>query len=309
MNPLKELILELSYNCNLACIMCGFGGHPVRSDRFMSKETLTRALDAVHLPPETIRLNGRGESTIHPDFIQLLGYVATRFPQSRINLFSHLSTASEAVMSALLEHRVQLFISFDSPDPGRFVSIRVRSNFNRILANLDRLADSEPRPFLIFTLQEVNFDDVAPMARFAAERRMHLLVNTVRRDQGIEPFREMVQQRADYLRSAFEEAKAVFSGTGLRCILPDQVQGIHLGSSVAQTTYGSRNSCPAIESELCVLYDGTATPCNMFNPYVYGSLVHENLVSLRSGDKFRWFKENHKEHYYCSNCACLGETS
>lgn len=307
--PLRELILELSYNCDLACIMCGFGGKRVEACRFMTEATLRRALDAVGAPPQAIRLNGRGEGTLHPQFARMLQLVRERYPSAQINLFSHMSWDRPAVMDALLRNAVQLFVSMDSPDPQRLEAIRRRARFEKIVANLDRLRDHAPRPFVIFTLQEENFGDVAAMAEFAAGRNLHLLVNTVRRDEGIEPFRAMVDARAEELRDAFRRAAEAFRGKGVTCHLPDQVQGTVISPENTVPTYGGRDRCPAIDQELCVLYDGTATPCNMFNPYEYGSILQHSLAGLREGHAFVWFREQHKQHPYCSNCACLGGTA
>ncbi|MCB1048444.1 MAG: SPASM domain-containing protein [Calditrichaeota bacterium] len=309
MKPLRELILELSYNCDLACIMCGFGGKRVDKGRFMTETTLLRALDAVGVPPQAIRLNGRGESTLHPQFGLMLQLVRERFPMSQINLFSHMSWDRPSVMDALLWNAVQIFISLDSSDPQRLEAIRHRACFEKIVANLDRLRDYTPRPFVIFTLQEENFGDIAAMAEFAAERNLHLLVNTVRRDEGIEPFRDMVAARADVLRDAFHRAGEVFRGRTVTCHLPDRVQGIIISDQDTVTTYGGMEHCPAIAQELCVLFDGTATPCNMFNPYVYGSVMQQSLTQLYESEAFRWFENNHKQQQYCANCACLGGTA
>lgn len=305
----NELILELSYNCDLACAMCGFGGKDVEPTRFMSPETVTRVLAAIDPPPGVVRLNGRGESTIHPKFVEILRQVRARCPAARINLFSHLSWSRSGVLDALVDCGVQLFISMDSPDPARLEAIRRRARYEKIVANIERLASHTPRPFLIFTLQEANFDDVVPMARFSVERRLHLLVNTVRRDKGIETFQEMVRARADELRLAFREVAALYRGQQVACYLPDRIQGVPISSDGTQATYGGRSGCPAIERELCVLFDGTVTPCNMFNPFVYGNILESSLAEIREGERFRWFRENHKQHPYCSNCACLGGTA
>lgn len=306
---LSELILELSYNCDLACVMCGFGGKVVEPSRFMAIETVTRILDAVDPPPRVIRLNGRGESTIHPRFVEILHHVRERFPKTQINLFSHFSWSRPRVMKALIDCGVQLFISMDSPDPQRLSAIRRRSRYDRIVANLDRLASHAPRPFLIFTLQEANFDDVVPMATFAVDRELHLLVNTVRRDEGIETFQQLVRTRSDDLRRAFREVIELYRGRSVACYLPDRIQGVAITTSGTQATYGNRTRCPAIDRELCVLFDGTATPCNMFNPYSYGNVLETPLAEIRAGERYRWFTENHKQHPYCANCACLGGTA
>jgi len=43
-------------------------------------------------------------------------------------------------------------------------------------------------------------------------------------------------------------------------------------------THGFLNHCPALDSELCILYNGDVTPCNMFNPYVYGN-IHKDIIN------------------------------
>lgn len=306
---LTELILELSYNCDLACVMCGFGGKRVSPERFMTEDTLRRVLDSVGLPPRSIRLNGRGESTLHPEFVRMLGLVRARFPTARVNLFSHMSWDKPRLLDALIENHVQLFISMDSPDPDRLQRIRRRCRPEKLMLNLERLRGHQPRPFLIFTLQEENFDDVVPMARFAAERDLHLLINAVRRDHGIEPFQAMVASRVDELRTAFEAALDAHRGRESTCHVPDRVQGVAILPNRAVATYGGRQHCPAIERELCVLFDGTVTPCNMFNPFVYGNILERSLMEIRTGPEFLWFRANHKAHPYCTNCACLGGTA
>lgn len=309
MKQLNELILELSYNCDLACVMCGFGGKRVDRGRFMTEETVARILDAIEPSPRVIRLNGRGESTIHPRFVPILQQVRARCPEAGINLFTHLSWRRPAMMDALIEAGVQLFVSMDSHVPERLHAIRRRSKHKLIVANLDRLAEHTPRPFLIFTLQEENFDDVVPMARFAVERNLHLIVNTIRRDEGIEPFVELVHQRADDLRRAFSQVTELYRDQSVRCLLPDRVQGLAIAEEGTQATHGGLPRCPVIDQELCVLYDGTVTPCNMFNPYVYGNILQSSLDEIVAGERFAWFSENHKSHPYCSNCACLGGTA
>lgn len=308
-DALDELILELSYNCDLDCVMCGFGGKPVERERFMTEETLSRVLDAVGPPPRVIRLNGRGESTLHPHFVAILRDVRHRYPDAQINLFSHLSWSRPGMIEALIECKVQLFVSIDSPDPGRLAMIRRRSRYERVLANIKNLASHSPRPFLIFTLQEENFDDVVPIARFALDHDLHLIVNAVRRDVGIEPFRDLVLARVGDLRASFQEVSALYLGRNLQCILPDRVQGHAINAAGTRATFGGRARCPVIDHEICVLYDGTVTPCNMFNPYVYGNILQAPLTEIRLGQQFRWFSENHKQHPYCSNCACLGGTA
>ncbi|MDW8086353.1 MAG: SPASM domain-containing protein, partial [Ignisphaera sp.] len=56
---------------------------------------------------------------------------------------------------------------------------------------------------------------------------------------------------------------------------------------------------------LCILYDGTVTPCNMFNPYPYGNIKSQSLEQIWNGDRRLAFIDNHKYDTYCRNCAYI----
>lgn len=308
MQQLKELIIELSHNCNLACIMCGFGGQPVRAERFMSHETLERVLGQMAVAPHAIRLNGRGESTIHPNFVAMVERVHAAFPDAVLNLFTNLSTSRPTVIDALLRYDMQLFVSLDSTDAAELESIRRGCRQSVILANLDRLGSLSRRPFIVFTMQEANLHRVEEIARFARSRSFHLLLNTIRRDVGIEPFVEMVSDQAELLRDTFARICALYDGSGLTCLLPDQIHGIPVRQGTALTC-GGQASCPALEQEICILVNGDVTPCNMFNPFVFGNVGTTSLDEILRGPNRAWFRANHKDHYYCANCACMGGTA
>lgn len=308
MQQLKELILELSHNCNLACVMCGFGGQPVSRERFMSQDMLNRILSQVPSAPQAIRLNGRGESTIHPEFVAMADRVHAAFPDAVLNLFTNLSISRPAVIDTLLRHDMQLFVSLDSTDAAELEAIRRGCLQSVILANLDRLAGLDRRPFIVFTMQEANLHRIGEMARFARARSFHLLLNTIRRDEGIKPFVELVASRAEALRDTFAAIRALYEGSGLACLLPDQIHGIAMANGTVPTC-GSRAACPALEQEICILANGDVTPCNMFNPFVFGNVGTTPLAEILAGSERASFRVRYKEHYYCANCACMGGTT
>ena len=72
----------------------------------------------------------------------------------------------------------------------------------------------------------------------------------------------------------FEKVTELYSNSTLQCLYPDQLAGIELKLAKPTLTHGTMQFCPALDKELCIFYDGTTTPCNMFNPYVYLSLIH-----------------------------------
>jgi MoaA/NifB/PqqE/SkfB family radical SAM enzyme len=69
-------------------------------------------------------------------------------------------------------------------------------------------------------------------------------------------------------------------------LYPDQLAGIQLKVTKPTQTHGTMKSCPALDKELCIFYDGTTTPCNMFNPYVYGNIFKQSLEEMNFPPNF-----------------------
>jgi len=308
MIELEEVIIELSFNCNLSCIMCGFGKdvNPISKEKFLSFDKYKKILEQVGNKTKAIRLNGRGESTIHPNFIKIVEYTKLKFPHLKIILFSNLSFKKQEIINSFIKHNIQLFISLDSPIKKELEYIRKGANFNFIINNLEKLKKSAVRPFIIFTIQEINYNRIFEIAKFALEYNCNILYNTIRRDEGIDEFIGIVKNNIDFINEQFEKGKKLFEETELQFLFPDQLAGIRLFNSFAQKTHGSLNYCPALNKEVCILYDGKVTPCNMFNPYKYGNIFENSLDEIWEGKKRKYFLKNYKSHYYCKNCANLG---
>lgn len=308
MTEFEEIIVELSYNCNLSCSMCGFGNevNPFSKSKFLALEKYKNILHQIGDKTKRIRLNGRGESTIHPKFIDILNYTKEQYPEIVINLFTNLSFRNKKIIEALINNKVQLFISMDSSVASELTDIRKGAKFHFIEENIKRLKDLANRPFIIFTIQEANIHRIYDISKFAHNNNCHILFNTIRRDEGLGPFIKIVKEQIENISKEFGKATELFSSSNLQCLYPDQLAGINLNVLKATRTHGSMKSCPALDRELCIFYDGTITPCNMFNPYVYGNIFKQSLEDIWSSSERLDFLITHKSHYYCQNCANLG---
>lgn len=308
MTILEEVIVELSYNCNLSCSMCGFGKahNPFDRSKFLTFERFKSILHQIGGRAKAIRLNGRGESTIHPNFVEILSYTRENCPGAGINLFSNFSFRSRRTIESLIHNNVQLFVSIDSPIPHELAAIRLGAKFEFIEENIKQIRKLPSRPFIIFTIQEANLHRIYDIAKFAFDNDCQMLFNTIRRDEGVESFVEMVKAQYDEVLEQFEKVEELYSGSALQCLYPDQLAGIRLAVSKPTQTHGTMQECPALNKEICILYDGTVTPCNMFNPYVYGNIFAESLEEVWTGQERMKFLVEHKDHSYCRNCANIG---
>jgi MoaA/NifB/PqqE/SkfB family radical SAM enzyme len=302
---INELIVEISHNCNLKCKMCGFGRMGFDHEKFMDFDTFKKIIDQLGSYAECIRLNGRGESTIHPEFIQMAEYVKNKLPEMSLNLFSNLCFKNDKIIECLIKYDFQTFISIDSPDKYELEEIRRGSRYDVIIENINKLKLSGKRPFIVFTLQEENFHRIYDIAVFAKEHMFNIIFNTVRRDEGMEPFIQLVESNLDKINIEFQRAKKLLGDANLKCSIPNQIAGIDLKSNNIKT-FGEYSLCPALNSELCILYNGDVTPCNMFNPFVYGNIIKSDIKTIMSCEERLEFVANYKNHYYCKNCACVG---
>lgn len=302
----KEVIVELSKNCNLACIMCGFGQEENKREKFMSFSLFKKIIDNVADKTEIIRLNGRGESTLHPNFCKMIDYINCNNPGVHLSLFSNLSYRKPRIIETLIKNDIRLFVSIDSPHPDELENIRIGANFNTIIDNLDKLKTMKSRPFIVFTMQEKNLHQLVNIAHFSLKKECSIIYNVVRRDKGIEEFQYMIKNNLRQIKSDFTDIKKLYSDSELKCFLPSQVSGINLQTENTSLTYGELNKCPALKNELCFQYNGDVTPCNMFNPFIYGNINESSLDKILTSKKKKLFEKTYKEHYYCLNCSCLG---
>jgi len=302
----SELILELSHNCNLSCIMCGFVKERNRPEYFMTEQTLEQVMAAFTHAPAVVRLNGRGESTIHPKFPDYLQRIRAHWPSAALQLFTNLNIKDTSRVELLRSCGVQLFISIDSPDADELARIRKGAKWEYVESNLRMLAGHEPRPFYIFTIQPENIHRLLDMARLAEVYQFGLIYNVVRSD--LPDYRLLNQVLSDLpaIREQFKAAGQLLKDKGLPCLIPDQIQGVALELSSAVQSNGTRSTCPALKRETCIQFDGHVTPCNMFHPKKFGHVRDGNITEVLDSPVAREFRQIHKTDAYCQNCAWLG---
>jgi len=302
----KELILELSHNCNLSCQMCGFVKERNQPGFLMTEQTLNQILDAFENPPEVVRLNGRGESTFHPNFQHYVRLIRSRWPKASLHLFTNFNIRDEDRVLLLKENNIQLFISMDSPDPDELGRIRKGAKLDLMLRNFALLKDVNPRPYIVFTLQAENVHQISGIAEFAHNHNVGLIYNVVRTDEPDYRLQNRLLAEWVSVRAQFQKAFSLLNSAELPCLMPDQIQGIDMDLGHARKTNGKRGSCRALERETCIQYDGHVTPCNMFHPKIFGHISEGKISKILSSPAAQNFRENHKNHPYCQNCAWLG---
>lgn len=301
---IDELIFELSHNCNLRCVMCSFGG-AIDSSRFMDVRMFEKIVLKYGKITHSIRLNGRGESTIHPDFRRMLYSVRNQFNVMPINLFTNMMTADIKIVDSFVECGVTLFVSRDSCDNLELSEIRKGANLRRIEQNLANIEDIDPRPTIVFTLQHLNFHRVFDIAEYALNHDCSILYNVIHGPLA-DPLIALLETKSQWLEEQFYRVNAIYSDSKLQYLIPSHVAGIPLNIDGSIPTCGAKDNCDVMGRRLCVFYDGKVGPCNMLNPYYIGNMLTDEIEDIVSGELLAQFQHEYRDNKYCRNCANMG---
>ena len=307
---MDEIILEISGNCNLDCIMCGYGRSKTKEKKLMSREMFEHVIEHYCEDIRTLRLNACGESTVHPEFKELLSYARQALPDVDIKLFSNINYRDPSISKAMADADVQLIMSLDSVNRDRIGIIRRGSDYDTIMRNFDYLSRNLKLKAVMFTLQTRNFDELMEVGRFSLDHDCHFFCNMVNGEPHLSELESLLMNENNLtkLRTEFEELHHLAISKRLRAFLPDHVGTVHIPANetdglMLKTT--GQGHCNRFRSELCIHYDGTVTPCGMFNPYVYGNVMDYTRESLLESERYRLFQNNQANDDYCKNCGCM----
>lgn len=321
-----RLVLELSRQCNLDCVMCGYRRsipRPAGQPAFMASPVLDQVLQETSLGRALteVRLNGRGESTLHPDFPRLVEHVARTYPRAHLTLFTNLMFPDDALLDQFRAQGVSTFVSVDGGRADTYETIRRGGRWATLVRRLDHLdrIGHAGLTHLVFTLQPRNFGELAEAGELAARYGCGFILNVVRSDAAA--FRREFKKLLARRWAELEDELAALHGLipGGRLLVPDQIWGRPVAARWATAeSCGRLPRCPNATGEMMVATDGRVYPCNMFHPHEIGRLeipgtparagAAASLLAIWRGPRRQRFLRNHKTTPYCQNCEYMVST-
>lgn len=128
----KRIEIELASSCNLRCTYCprhfvdGLGG-------FIDLSFFKRLIDEIEPHPETVLvLHRRGESLLHPDFIEIMDYIRGKF--QTVQLATNATLLDKEKAQAIIESISFLSFSIDTPDI--FEKTRIPAKYEKVESNI-----------------------------------------------------------------------------------------------------------------------------------------------------------------------------
>ncbi|GIW71175.1 MAG: hypothetical protein KatS3mg102_0717 [Planctomycetota bacterium] len=303
----ERFIVELANTCNLDCPMCRVGRFGVDLRRIMPLATFERLACELLSHAREVRLNGLGESTLVPEFERYLDVLA-QYPVS-VELITN-GTGPLAIYERMVADGATLLFSWDAADPAVFEVLRRPARFAALQARAQAVGayakrlDRSDNLHLLFTLQSLNVDQLAPVVELAhAMGFPNVVVNVAKL-----PSMAWLERVAERAIAEFSNAEQTARQLGVRLFLPDRLgsRAIKLASACRTSASG----CDRPWREVVIRWNLDVQACNMFNPYTYGNLHLRSFHDIWCGAfaaAFRKTLNGPHCHPYCRGCAYVGE--
>jgi len=302
---LDKVLLELTNNCNLDCIMCGVGKNPYDTKKNFSLNLVKSLCNDVLRKVSLLRLNGLGESTILPNFLEYLELISSLPLQ--LEIVTNLTVKNQLVWQKLLDAKTNFLISCDSSKPKIYETIRRRASFSVFKHNLKLLADSISHPLqaqIIFTLMECNLNELQGVLELATDFGLGgVIVNVVKLEANNQMW---IEKNFDQILQSFYQANNFAKNYGINLKLPDHLGNLKVDCEISNPS--SKLECNNPWKEVYIRYNGDLTVCNMLNPYVYGNLNLTSFEDIWNGINARMFRKlvnTPFKHPYCQDCYYL----
>ena len=136
-----NLQIEITSMCNLRCIMCyqhdkSFSSKKNGHMGIMNFDLFKKIIDEIEGNLEAVTFASRGEPTLNPELEKFLKYCENKFLGLKIN--TNATMFNEKIINTLLSSDLEtLVLSIDAADKEMYEKIRINSNFDKIIKNLE----------------------------------------------------------------------------------------------------------------------------------------------------------------------------
>ncbi len=276
----NKILLELTNNCNLNCIMCGIGKNGYNSARNLPLELLHALSERVLPNAELIRINGLGESTILPNFLEYLD-ILSDLP-AQLEIVTNLTVTSTKIWDKLLENHTNFLISCDSSSSQLFESIRRGASFRNFKNNLKYIGNNISNPIqgqIIFTLMESNITEISKVVDLAAEMSLGGVIVNVVKENSYQ--NDWMNKKYKNIIEQFQKAHRLANAYNIILKLPDHLGKIPVNKNISNPSCNL--CCNNPWEEVYIRYNGDLTVCNMLNPYIYGNCLNKSFEEIWNG--------------------------
>ena len=319
------LQIEPVGQCNLKCRMCAiqYRDESARGSlAFIEFEDFVRLVE--EFPGlEELHLQGLGEPLMHPRFFEMVEFAARR--GVRVSTNSNLTLFNARRAAACVTSKLDtLHVSLDGATKETYEFIRVGSNFERVIGNLELLRKTKrelhsaaPRVRLVFVLMRRNLEELAALVELAHEMEVgEIFAQHLCHDFGestlpakYRPMRDFVDEQTllgedlGRIDRCFAEARESAERLGVSLRLPNPRPTPHAAEK------RGRERCDWAWRGMYFSFDGQAMPCCMISTpdrFNFGSAVEKGARAVWTSadyENFRQALESDEPPEICRSCS------
>ena len=271
------LLIEPVSTCNLRCPFCfqvdkSFTKKPHMG--IMKFELFTKIVDeADKLRIGAITLASRGEPTLHKELDKMLDYLGEKKNIFEIKLNTNGSFLNEKICHSIFKNNLsQVVISADHYIKENYEKLRVNSNFEKIIKNVD----------FLFNLRKAQY----PNSK--TEIRVSGIDNEKKLDKS--KFKSFWIQRSDHVTSSY----------------PLERWNTYLNPIHKEIN----DPCENFWDRLYIWFDGTCNPCDAdYKSYLnFGNFTDLSIKEIWNNEKIEKLRKDHlnnlrNKHNPCDRCG------
>jgi radical SAM protein with 4Fe4S-binding SPASM domain len=283
----RRIVLELTNDCNLNCIMCG--RHNANFKKTSLKMEWLYKLEPILPFVEEVTLMGWGEPTVHPKFVEMLEYL------NKFNVRKYFCTNGMLLgdlKEAIFENKVDIIaISLDSVSKEKNDVIRQGSNFDKILDNI-RIIKTEQKkrevdyPYINFvtTIMEDNLHELPDIVRLAKDldiEEVKVVYLTAFSEDLVD---RTLYNKSEEVEKVFDESLKLADELGIDLKIP-YIQG----QDLAGDKY--HQDCYVAWRDLFIGSDGYLRPCMSTSVKFFRFDEYDDLNDIWNNSKYVDFRK------------------
>lgn len=298
----RRLVLELTNDCNLNCVMCGRHDADFRKTYF--KMDWFHRLESLLCVVEEVTLMGWGEPTIHPDFSEMLYRI--NHHDARIYFCTNGMTLKHLKDDIFANHVDIIAVSLDAPTAEKNTAIRRGSNFAEIIEGIRALVTEKRTrkvayPYINFvtTLMTDTYRDFPNIVKLASELGIEEAKAVYLTAFGERMLSKTLWNRPNEVREIFSSALSLGNELGVDVKLP-YIQGEDPAGDACH------HICHTAWRDFFIGSDGYVRPCmstalKFFHidemTDFHHMWLHPSLVDFRSS-----VNDTKRMHTGCCSC-------
>jgi radical SAM protein with 4Fe4S-binding SPASM domain len=299
-----KLILEITNTCNLDCPMCRVGRYGVNLSRVMSLKTLKHVINQIPTL-KSIRLNGLGESTVIPNFIEYIDLIESN--NINVELITN-GTGKINDYKKIIKNNGIIIFSMDAVEEKLFETLRKPARLDDFIAIIEDLSsysreiNKSDCLFLLFTLQSSNISELSKVVKLAKKTGINnIIVNVVKLENNT-----FLSSKFEQIKIEFKKALKISEQENISLMLPSHIDNKDV--EIDKSLKTSSEYCNMPWEETVIRWNGDVQICNMFNPYTTGNIFLNEFKDIWNNAFSNLFREQINtecKHPYCDGCVYI----